>query len=290
MSFNLAHDRDILNNMTYYEVLKLAKMHHVQSTKYRMSKAYMINALLGMDPKNNVDRLDCEDKLAATHDFRIVRNEVEEYIFQHDLGSSDVLLISWNEASISHIAQALKVMTNAVPHWCSLKTMDRVTHQQLLDDLMAYLCFGIERVGRVMMTNCAPELVDHAETRRRDSDASMTILPNHGDGQTNAAAEDYVVASRHDADTLFFVASALSYKMKELWVMDLTGVRNAAHSGGHEYARCQPKCYLMDKRSDCVHREYLCYDSCHRTVHNRAMFKTYHVNMARLCTVRWHES
>ncbi|EQC24826.1 hypothetical protein SDRG_17284 [Saprolegnia diclina VS20] len=151
MSLNPAHDRDVLNNMTYYEVLKLAKTHHVKSKKRRMSKAYMIDALLGMDPNNNVDRLDCEDKIAATHDFRVVQNEVEEYIFQHDLGSSDVLLISWNEASISHIAQALKVMTNAVPHWSSMKTMDRVTHDQLLDELMAYLCFGIERVGHVMV-------------------------------------------------------------------------------------------------------------------------------------------
>ncbi|KDO23045.1 hypothetical protein SPRG_11892 [Saprolegnia parasitica CBS 223.65] len=151
MSFNMAHDRDVLNGMTYYEVLKLAKTHHVQSTKYRMSKAYMINALLGMDPKSNVDYLDCEDKIAAAHDFRQVQDEVEEYIFQHDLGSTDVLLISWNEASISHIAQALKVMTNAVPHWSSMKSMEAMTHEQLLDELMAYLCFGIERVGRVMV-------------------------------------------------------------------------------------------------------------------------------------------
>ncbi|EQC24825.1 hypothetical protein SDRG_17283 [Saprolegnia diclina VS20] len=104
-----------------------------------------------MDPKSNVDRLDCEDKIAVAHDFRQVQDEVEEYIFQHDLGASDVLLISWNISSINRIVQALKVMTNAVPHWCSMKTMAHVTNDQLLDELMAYLCFGIERVGRVMV-------------------------------------------------------------------------------------------------------------------------------------------
>ncbi|EQC36166.1 hypothetical protein, variant 1 [Saprolegnia diclina VS20] len=151
MSFNLAHDRDVLNGMTYYEVLKLAKTHNVQSTKYRMSKAYMINALLGMDPKNNVDRLDCEDKIAAAHDFRQVQDEVEDYIFQHNLGSSDVLLISWNISSINRVVQAFKVMTDAVPHWSNAKNSGAMTHEQLLDELMAYLCFGIERVGRVMV-------------------------------------------------------------------------------------------------------------------------------------------
>ncbi|OQR98558.1 hypothetical protein ACHHYP_08341 [Achlya hypogyna] len=135
--------------MTYFEVQKLALAQGMESSKRRMSKAYMINELLSTN--SNVDKLDCEDKIAATHDYRQVKDEINEYLADHDLTGSSVLVISWSESVISDMAKNLKSSTEATPFWSSMTSMNRVTHKQLRDELTGFLCGGIDHVGNVLV-------------------------------------------------------------------------------------------------------------------------------------------
>ncbi|OQR87609.1 hypothetical protein ACHHYP_08472 [Achlya hypogyna] len=149
MPSSTQHDRRVLEGMSYFEVQSLALAHGVKSSKRRMSKAYMINELL--NPHNNVDKLDCEDKISATHDFHQVQDEINEYLADHNYADSSALAVSWSEATISRIARDLKSSTDSAPFWSSITVTTRVTHKQLRDELTAYLCGDIDHVGDVLI-------------------------------------------------------------------------------------------------------------------------------------------
>ncbi|OQR87575.1 hypothetical protein ACHHYP_08471 [Achlya hypogyna] len=157
MTLNQDHDRAVLRSMTYNEVARLARAHGVQSSKRHMSKSFMIDAILTRDATSDEGTLDCEAKIAATHDYFTVKDEIDEYLAEHNLASASALLISWHERPVHYALQALLTMDGAEPEWSTVRSTEHAAPKDLLDDVVAYFCDGIEHVGHVVILPEGPQ-------------------------------------------------------------------------------------------------------------------------------------